>query len=236
MATYVLGDPHLSFGSSKPMDVFGGKWEGYTNKLQVSLGNLKAEDTLVLAGDISWAMTLPEFLPDIQFIRNSCKAKIVLLKGNHDYWWTTVGKMNSFLVQNGLSNIEFLHNNSVESDDFILCGTRGWFIDLNHPSEADNQKVSQRELLRLEASLVSGSKNYEKEIIVFLHYPPVYDGYICREILEILKKYSIKRCYYGHIHGSGIRFAFNGLYEGIRFQLISGDAIDFNPVKIIPKE
>ncbi|MDR2360486.1 MAG: metallophosphoesterase [Oscillospiraceae bacterium] len=225
MAVYAIGDLHLPFGSPKSMDIFGGAWEGYVDKLRVGLSILQPDDICVLAGDLSWAMRLPETLPDFQFV-NSFPGRKIVLKGNHDYWWETVGKNTRFLASNGINSIEFLHNNHFEYNGIGLCGTRGWFFEEEKGSDED-RKIFARELLRLEASLKSadGLRKY-----VFLHYPPLYRNYECREIISLFEQYEVERCYYGHIHGAGHRSAFEGIFNGVEYTMISADWLNFNPV------
>ena len=225
MALYVLGDTHLSFGVSKPMDVFGGAWRDYVSKLRQGLGALQEDDMLVIAGDISWGMTLEEALPDFQFL-NELPGQKWLLKGNHDYWWSTAGKMTSFFTLHGLHKLHILHNNCGFYGRTALCGTRGWFFE-EEKSGPHDEKVFRRELGRLEASLKAAQG--AEEILVFLHYPPRYQGYECPEILGMLEQYGVKACYYGHLHAGSHRLAIQGDYAGIDFRLIAADYINFAP-------
>lgn len=226
MALYALGDPHLSFKSKKPMDVFGGAWKGYVDKLTQGLSVLKEEDTLVLAGDISWGMSLEEAEADFAFLDQFPGRKLIL-KGNHDYWWTTATKTYAFWEQHGFTTLNLLHNNCFEYGAYALCGTRGWFID--EDKNGHNQKVFNRELMRLEASLKAAG---EKEKLVFLHYPPLYQGYRCEEILAMLEEYRVKACYYGHLHGGSHRLALEGIHGSVEYHLIAGDFLGFQPLKI----
>ncbi len=233
MALYAIGDLHLSFGADKPMDVFGGGWAGYQDKLLNALSRLTGEDTLVLLGDTSWGISLEEAEPDFAFLARCCPAKKVVLKGNHDYWWNTVGKMNAFLRGRGLTDFTFLHNCCVRIGETALCGTRGWFLEEERPGDPQNTKVFLREMGRLETSLKEGVKSGAGELIVCLHYPPLYEGYCCRRVLELMEEYGVRRCLYGHLHGPGIARAIQGERDGIRYQLLSADAICFQPVKIL---
>ena len=224
MALYALGDPHLSLTAQKPMDVFGGAWEGYVDKLREGLAPLTQQDTLVLAGDISWGMSLEEALEDFRFL-DAVPCRKILVKGNHDYWWSTAAKMNAFFRENGLAQFEILHNTAIPYGDFALCGTRGWFYE-----ETGSDKIFRRELMRLEASLQAAG---DREKLVFLHYPPLFQGYRCGEILALLQQYGVKRCYYGHLHGPSLRRALEGVFDGIEFRLISADHLGFQPLKIL---
>ena len=227
MALYVIGDTHLSLGSSKPMDVFGGAWEGYVEKLAEGLSVLTDEDTLVIAGDVSWGMSLAESEKDFAWL-NSWPGKKIILKGNHDYWWNTASKMNRFFQEKGFDTLHILHNNCHYYGDIALCGTRGWFYE--EEKEGQSAKVFNRELQRLETSLKAAG---EAEKLCFLHYPPYYTGYICQPILDILEKYRVKTCYYGHLHGGSHRLAVQGERGGVAYRLISADFLKFRPEKIM---
>lgn len=224
MALYAIGDLHLCLGVEKPMDIFGGNWVGYMDKLQEGLSVIKPDDTTVLLGDLSWALGLDEATEDFAWI-NRIPGKKIILKGNHDYWWNTVTKFNKFCKDNEFSDINILNNNSYQYGDWAICGTRGWFFEEDRSGEHD-KKVFIRELLRLEASLKAAG---ERPKIVFLHYPPRYKGYECPEILELLKRYDVSRCFYGHLHGASHGLAIEGLHDGIEFRLVSADKLGFKP-------
>ena len=228
MALYAIGDTHLSLGTSKPMDVFGGRWENYVEKLRDGLSVLEDGDVCVICGDISWGMSMEEAKPDFEFLDSFPGTKIVL-KGNHDYWWSTANKANVFFEQNGIKSIRILHNNFHPFGDFALCGTRGWFYEEETHNGEHDRKIMNRELMRLEASLKAAG---EREKLAFLHYPPIYNTYVCREILELFNKYNVKKCFYGHIHGAGQRFAFEGWRGTVEYRLVAADHIDFRPIKI----
>ena len=230
MALYVIGDTHFSEGSNKPMDVFGGAWTGYREKLLASLSVLEPEDVLVVAGDFSWGMSLQEALPDFRLL-DSFPGKKLLLKGNHDYWWETAAKMKRFFAENAIETIDFLHNSCYFYNGTALCGTRGWFYDKNDPAAGDD-KIFKRELIRLEASLKAAVDQGAEEIDCFLHYPPVFAGMEVPQITEILSRYPVKRVFYGHLHGDSLRGAFSGMRNGIYYAVISADALGFRPVKI----
>lgn len=230
MALYVIGDTHFSEGSNKPMDVFGGAWTGYRDKLVRSLSALSPEDLLVVAGDFSWGMSLPEALPDFRLL-NGFPGKKLLLKGNHDYWWETVSKMKRFFAENAIETIDFLHNSCYFYGGTALCGTRGWFFDKNDPTAGDD-KVFKRELIRLEASLKAAMAQGAEDIDCFLHYPPVFAGAEVPQITAILARYPVKRVFYGHLHGESIRGAFRGVRGGIQYSPVSADAVGFAPVRI----
>lgn len=226
MALYAIGDPHLSLTSNKSMEKFGGNWAGYVEKLKAGLGRITAEDTTVLCGDLSWGMSLKEAERDLAFL-NEIPGRKLLLKGNHDYWWETASKMNRFFQECGFT-FELLHNNCHFYGSYALCGTRGWFLD--EEKGGHNEKMLRREVMRLEASLKAAG---EGEKIVFLHYPPIYQGYRCPEILGLLKRYDVKRCIFGHLHGASCRLAVQGTVDGTEFTLVSADHLNFIPKKIL---
>lgn len=224
MALYAIGDLHLCLGAPKPMDVFGGNWTGYMDKLKDGLSVLREEDTLVLAGDLSWALDLQQSTNDFSWI-NQLPGRKIILKGNHDYWWTTATKFYNFCAENSFENLFVLNNNHYEYNGYAICGTRGWFYEENR-SGAHDEKVFKRELMRLEASLQSAGALPK---IVFLHYPPKYKGYECPEIIELMNKYEVRQCYYGHLHGASHGLAIEGLWDGIEYKLISADKLNFIP-------
>ena len=228
MALYAMGDLHLCLGAPKPMDVFGGKWVGYMDKLKAGMSVLTESDTLVLCGDLSWALGLEEARADFAWIHEIPGRKIIL-KGNHDYWWSTANKFYQFCQQNGFSNQYILNNNCYEYGDAAICGTRGWFFEEEKSGQHDT-KVFKRELLRLEASLKAAG---EQPKMVFLHYPPRYRGYECREIIELLERYEVRSCYYGHLHGDSHKLAMEGLWGGVEYRLVAADFVGFCPVKIM---
>ena len=226
MALFVLGDTHLSLGGAKPMDVFPG-WNGYVEKLEANWRKLvKPEDTVVLAGDISWSMRLADTRKDFAFL-NGLPGRKLIMKGNHDYWWSTANKMNEFFRAEGFDTLRLLHNNSYTVDGYALCGTRGWLFDADEPHD---EKVMNREIGRLRLSLDAAEPGREK--LVFLHYPPVYTGADAPEIVAVLKEYGVRRCFYAHLHGKAIRFAVQGEVDGIRYKLVSADGLQFCPYKI----
>ena len=229
MSLYAIGDLHLSFTTNKPMDVFGPRWENHVDKLREGFASLRAEDVCVLCGDISWGMTLDEAAEDFRFI-DGLPGRKIILKGNHDLWWTSMKKMTEFLEKNGFSTISFLHNNAYEyGDNAAICGTRGWFYEESQ-GEGHDKKMIAREVLRLETSLKAGG---ERDKYVFLHYPPRYGNYTCPELLELLKAYEAKVCVSGHLHAESLRWAFNGWQDHTHHMCVSGDGIGFKPCKIL---
>jgi len=223
LSIFVIGDLHLSFGTQKPMDIFSG-WQDHWQRIEKNWRRLvKDTDTVVIPGDVSWGLTLEEAQPDFRFIQ-SLPGRKIISKGNHDYWWQTAKKLQEFLDKNGFDTISFLHNNSFEVENYIICGTRGWIFE---NGQQQDEKVILREAGRLKASL--DYMDSDKEKIVFLHYPTIYQEQRANHIINTLKQYNIKRCFYGHLHGKTINYAFNGVSDGIKYKLISADAIDFCP-------
>lgn len=228
---YAIGDPHLSLAVDKKMDVFGGVWEGYVDKLREGFQSLEDDDVVVICGDTSWAMTLPEALPDFIFLE-SLPGRKLLVKGNHDYWWETASKMKAFLHNNNLLSLDFLHNNAFLIGNTAICGTRGWFFEEEKGAESD-RKIMLREIGRLRASLSHGRRlTADGELLVFLHYPPLYEGYRCDELVDLMGEYGVKRCFYGHLHGPSMARSIEGDYRGILYSLISADYVGFKPVPV----
>ena len=228
MSLYAIGDLHLCLGAPKPMDIFGGAWVGYMDKLKEGLSVIGPEDTTVLLGDLSWALDLNQAEKDFSWI-DQIPGRKIILKGNHDYWWSTVSKFNQFCSEKGFHDQVILNNNHFEYDGWAICGTRGWFFE-EEKSGGHDEKVFKRELLRLEASLQSAGQLPK---MVFLHYPPKYKGYECTEILRLLEKYEVRRCFYGHLHGPSHGLAMEGLWNGVDYRLVSADYLGFIPYKVM---
>ena len=228
MALYAIGDLHLCLGAPKPMDVFGGAWVGYMEKLKEGLSVIGPEDTTVLMGDLSWALDLAQAQADFAWI-NAIPGRKIILKGNHDYWWSTAAKFQKFCAENGFADLNLLNNNAYFYREYAICGTRGWFFEEERSGQHD-EKVFKRELMRLEASLKAAG---EKQKLVFLHYPPKYKGYECPEILALLEKYEVRRCFYGHLHGGSHKLALEGQWDGVDFRLASADYLNFRPIRVL---
>ncbi len=228
MALHAIGDTHLSLGGSKPMDVFGGRWTGYVDKLREGFSAVGPEDTVVVCGDVSWGMSLEEAAPDFAFLDTLPGGRKLLLKGNHDYWWTTASKMKAFFQERGFSTLDILHNNCHLYGETALCGTRGWFYEEDRGEHS--AKIFNRELIRLEASLKAAG---EREKLCFLHYPPLYQGYRCQEIIDLMESYKVSLCCYGHLHGGSHRLAVTGRQGNVEYRLIAADYLAFSPVKLL---
>ena len=240
MSIFTIADLHLSFSVNKPMDVFGARWTDYINKIRKNwCAIVSEEDTVIIPGDISWAIDYNEAIKDFEFIE-SLPGKKILGKGNHDYWWGTMAKNNGFCEKNKFKSISFLFNNAYKIDDYIICGTRGWYVDekLQNTSNDDveYQKIVNREALRLKMSLDEAKKLQEnnEKILVFFHFPPVFNNFVCTELISILQEYEIEQCYFGHIHGS-YSIPKTTRYNGISFTLVSADYLNFVPLILIPE-
>lgn len=232
MAIYAIGDTHLSFGTDKPMDVFGGEWQNYSEKLKNNWQQIiKRDDHVLIAGDISWAMNLSELYPDFEFL-NNLNGKKYLIKGNHDYWFDTMKKINIFLSQNNFTSLKMIHNDCEIVENTAICGTRGWLFT-GEQSTPQDKKIYQRELVRLEASLKAAVLKKAENIIVMLHYPPIYENNICNEFIKLISDYGVKTCVYGHLHAAALKYAFQGNVGGVEYKLVSSDYLDFSPIRIL---
>ena len=240
---YVIADLHLSTaeGMNKSMEIFGRRWSGYMEKLKKNwTAVVEPEDGVVIPGDISWALSLPEAKDDLHFI-DSLPGRKFMSKGNHDFWWSTASKMQQLFEQENISSISLLNNNAHLFEDFILCGTRGWYQDEhcdNMPAGVDFDKLVAREAIRLRLSLDEGrvlQKDHpDKEILAFFHFPPIWNELRCEPLIGILKEYGVKRCYFGHIHGN-YAAPTSFVDDGIRYSLISADFLNFSPRPILPE-
>ena len=228
MSIYVIGDLHLSLGTDKPMDIFGGGWVNYVEKLKAGFQAVGPEDVTVLCGDISWGMHLEECLEDFLLI-NNLPGKKIILKGNHDYWWNTATKMKDFFNKNGITGIDILNNNCYHYENAAICGTRGWLADDELTAE-QNMKIMAREVTRLRASLQAARSGSVK--LCFFHYPPRFKDTVCREIISLMNEFGVKHCFYGHLHGDGHRLAVRGFKEGIEYEIVSADYLNFKPLKV----
>lgn len=230
MSIYVIADLHLYFSIDKPMNIFGNNWENHAEKIKDNwIKKVKPEDTVLIPGDFSWATYLEDTYEDFKFL-NELPGRKILLKGNHDYWWTTLNKMNNYIKKSSFENIDFLYNNSYLIEDRIIVGTRGWIGNLN----TENIKILKRENERLKLSIKSGIEKYgrDKEIIVLMHYPPFIKDNMEVDFIKTLKDYNVKKCYYGHLHAESHKDAVEGKIEDIEFKLVSSDYMNFDLVKI----
>ena len=240
MSIFVMADLHLSLTTNKPMGIFGSRWCDHIEKIKKNWNAIISnDDTVIVPGDISWAIDYNEAYDDFKFI-NELPGKKLLGKGNHDYWWGTMAKNRAFVVENRFETIDFLYNNAYKIENYIVCGTRGWYVDeklQNEANEPEYQKIVLREAQRLRMSLDEAIKLREnnEQILVFFHFPPVFKSFVCNELLDILCEYGIKNCYFGHIHGTyNVPKTFE--YNGINFTLISSDFLSFIPMIVMPEE
>jgi len=228
MALYTISDLHLSFGADKQMDAFGGAWVGYIEKIKKNwLNEIKAEDSVVLPGDLSWGMSLEEALLDFRFV-DSLPGTKYILKGNHDYFWDTASKMDRFFGANGITTLKIIHNGHHMVNGTALCGTKGWFYEEGFADPHD-EKIFKRETMRLRLSLESAKRAGAKRIFCFLHYPPVFQGRESSDIIGLLHEFGVSGCYFGHLHGAAHKFAFQGVRDGVEYRLVSADFLDFKP-------
>ena len=228
MSLFVIGDTHLSLSTDKPMDIFGG-WKNYMQRLEENWRSVvQPQDTVIIPGDVSWGMSLEQAKEDFLFLHR-LPGKKILMKGNHDYWWTTRAKMESFLEGNGLDSLSILHNNAVSVEGLSLCGSRGWMFE---QGQEHDKKIINREGGRIRASLQDAQRFGEQEKVLFLHYPPVFMQDSIPEFFEVMNQYGVRRCYYGHIHSQGCRFAFQGEWCGVQLEMVSADYLRFMPKKI----
>lgn len=237
MSVYVISDLHLSNGNAdKSMEVFGPRWKDYTRRIENNWRALiTPEDHIVVPGDISWGLTLEDAIPDLKFL-DSLPGHKIIGKGNHDFWWQTLAKINRTFESNGITTIDILYNNSMVADNMIVCGTRGWYngdrsVALN---DTDNQKIVNREVIRLRLSLQSAVRLQQQNglpVVVFMHFPPAFGEFVCREIMDLLHEFDVERCFFGHIHGN-IDAPGNFSFENVRFTLVSSDHLGFTPIPV----
>jgi predicted phosphohydrolase len=227
MAVFAIADLHLSFSADKSMHIFDG-WNDYVRRIEKNWRQtVGGADTVVLAGDTSWGMTLDEAKADFEFL-HSLPGQKVIIKGNHDYWWAGLGKMENFFLENRLDSLSILHNNCKAAGGIVICGTRGWVLEGDMPNDA---KLAAREEGRLKASLNSATE-LPGEKVVFLHYPPVYRDSVAGGMLDLMIGSGVSRCYYGHLHAEARASAFEGRWLGIEFKLISADHLNFRPALV----
>ncbi|KAJ49339.1 hypothetical protein BD780_004082 [Clostridium tetanomorphum] len=227
MAIYAISDFHLAFTSDKPMDIFGDNWYKHEEKIKENwLKTIEDEDTVLIAGDISWSMKIKEGMMDLEWIHNLPGRKI-LVKGNHDYWWTSITKLNNLY-----DDMKFIQNNYFPYEDYAICGTRGWICPGGDKFTAQDEKIYKRELIRLRLSLDSAKKDGFNKFIVMLHYPPINDKCDGTEFIEIFREYNVQIVVYGHLHDVNKDKVFEGNKDGIQYMLTSCDYLDFKPIRL----
>jgi len=238
MAVWTIADLHLAHAVNKPMNKFGHRWTGHTEKIEKRWRAIVEDgDTVVVPGDISWGMTLEEAREDLLFI-DRLPGKKLLSRGNHDYWWASLAKMRALFEECGITTVDFVQNSAYLAENIIVAGSRGWYIEprlQNTPMPTDYEKIVNRECLRIGMSLDEAERiraeHPDAEPVVFLHFPPVFGDFVCEPVVEVLKSRGIRNCCFGHIHGT-YNVPGNFEYEGIRMHLISADYLDFYPLKI----
>ena len=229
MALYGIADLHLSFETDKPMDIFGEVWAMHEDKIKENwLNKIKSDDTVLIPGDISWAMKLKDAVTDLKWIE-SLPGRKILIRGNHDYWWSSLSKMNNLF-----KNMFFLQNNYYVYNNYALCGTRGWTCPNETKFYDHDKKIYNRELHRLKLSLEAAKNNGFKRFIVMTHYPPTNEKFDRSGFIDIYEEYKVEKVIYGHLHGKdSFKMGLKGIHSGIEYRLVSCDFIDFNPIKII---
>lgn len=228
MALYAISDLHLDLNGDKPMDIFGHNWFKHDEKIKENwVKKVKDEDTVLIAGDISWSMKMEDGMNDLQWIHNLPGRKI-MVKGNHDYWWVSITKLNNLY-----EDMRFIQNNFFVYQDYAICGTRGWICPGGENFKAHDEKVYTRELGRLRLSLDAAVKEGFKKLIVMIHYPPMNEKLVESGFVEIFKEYNVEKVVYGHLHGPSLTKALSGKRDGIEYIVTSGDYLDFNPIKIL---
>jgi predicted phosphohydrolase len=228
MALYAISDLHLASNEDKPMDIFGEKWYKHDEKIKENwLELIKEDDTVLVAGDISWSMRMDESREDLEYIHNLPGTKI-LVKGNHDYWWTSITKLNNLY-----EDMNFIQNNFFTYNDYAICGTRGWVTPNYSKFTAHDKKIYDRERIRLKLSLEMAKKAGYNKIIVMLHYPPTSEAFEDSGFIDLFKEFNVEKVIYGHLHGYGLINVFEGIKENIEYILTSCDYLNFKPIKIL---
>ncbi|WP_312712706.1 metallophosphoesterase [Proteiniclasticum ruminis] len=227
MALYAISDLHLSLSGDKPMDVFSEEWKNHDMRIRENwLKKVKEEDTVLLAGDLSWSMKLQGGKEELDFVAGLPGRKIII-KGNHDYWWGSITKLNSMY-----DNMDFIQNNFFAYEDYAICGTRGWVLPGSSLFKEEDEKIFRREVLRLKMSLDAAKKRGFQKFIVMIHYPPVNETFKDSEFTDIFEEYGVEKVIYGHLHGKSLQRVMTGERKGVEYILTSCDYIGFDPVLI----
>lgn len=228
MALWAISDLHLSLTSDKPMDVFGENWIDHEEKIKKNwTENIKKEDTVIIAGDISWSMYMEDGLSDLNWIHELPGRKI-LVRGNHDYWWQSITKLNSLY-----DDMYFIQNNFYTYGEYAICGTRLWNLPGTSGFTEHDMKIFNRECIRLRLSLDAAKKKGFSKIIVAVHFPPVYMEYSENDVISIFKEYGVEKVIYGHLHGYALKHSFEQEVDNIEYINTSCDHLDFNPKFIL---
>lgn len=228
MALYAISDLHLASSVEKPMDIFGDNWLNHQDKIEENWKRLISdEDTVLIAGDISWSMSVEHGIEDLNFI-NGLPGRKILVRGNHDYWWQGITKLNSMF-----DNMHFIQNNFFPYEDYAVCGSRGWLLTNYSKFSDHDRKIYDRELLRIRMSFDAAVKAGYKKLICMIHYPPVFPNMMNNEFIDLFREYNVEKVIYGHIHGGGLSNVFEGTIDGTEYILTSCDYIDFSPIRIL---
>ena len=228
MALYAISDLHLALSTDKPMDIFGSQWVNHDEKIKNNWEDkITEEDTVLIAGDISWSMKHEDSKMDLDWV-NSLPGKKIISKGNHDYWWSSISKLNAMY-----DNTKFLQNNFYTYNDYAICGTRGWIDPSSDKFNSKDAKIYAREQIRLRLSLDEAKKQGFNKFIVMIHYPPFSEENKESELMKIFKEYNVEKVIYGHLHGPSNVKAIEGVIKGIEYIMTSCDFIDFIPIKIL---
>ncbi len=241
MRLFAIADLHLSFGSDKPMDVFGPQWADHAERLRAAwTETVAADDVVLVPGDISWAMHFPELVPDFAFL-DALPGRKVLIRGNHDYWWSTLAKLDRFVDDHGFSTISFLRNSGLrlrgedpDGPGTVICGTRGWLLPDDAGFSADDERILAREAGRLALSLADGDRQRlaGDRLVVMLHYPPLGSGRAPTPFSEALEAHGADLCLYGHLHGEAAARGVSGTVRGVLYRNASADHISFKPLRL----
>ena len=230
MKLYAIGDLHLPGGDDKPMNVFGDHWDGHFERISADWrARVTADDLVLIPGDISWAMQLDPARPDLRAIA-ALPGRTVILKGNHDYWWTSITQVRAAIGE----TMRAVQNDAVDLGEVVVCGSRGWLIPTQDtPLSAEDEKVTARELIRMEMSLQAAAKMAQgRPVVAMMHYPPLYDMERDTAFTQLMEKYGVHTVVYGHLHGAGIRVAYNGAHNGVNYRLVSCDSLSFELAEI----
>lgn len=228
MGLYAISDLHLALSGEKPMHVFGEQWYRHDEKIKNNwLLKIKEEDTVLIAGDISWSIKMEEGLKELEWI-HELPGKKIFIKGNHDYWWQGISKLNALY-----KDMNFIQNNFFTYEDYAICGTRGWTCPGGEHFNSHDKKIYDREIIRLKLSLDAAVKEGYKKLIVMVHYPPTNEKFSETEFTKIFKEYKVEKVLYGHLHGPSFNNILEGNIDDVEYMLTSVDYIDFNPIKIL---
>jgi uncharacterized protein len=227
MGLYAIADLHLALSGDKPMDVFGDKWYKHDEKIKENWSQLvREEDTVLIAGDISWSMKMEEGMRELQWIHDLPGRKYII-RGNHDYWWGSINKLNNLY-----DDMKFVQNNFFTYEDYAICGTRGWTCPGGDRFTAKDEKIYKREIIRLRLSIEAAKKSGYNKYICMIHYPPTNDKFEDSGFTEIFKEYGVEKVVYGHLHGPSLNRILTGHRDGTEYIITSCDYLNFKPIKI----